>query len=290
VTTFTTNVLIPLVVNLVSSVVIVLLGVRSIKDYIRDVDRKRSVGMLTQFWSTSRGSNVFNLVFGAEWYGRQGEIEPRFGYAQAYGVSEVIDCLEAVFEGKAVVHLVVLKKDDPIPTHLFEENIVIFGGAASISQFEAISRALEVPYYQYSFDHSNRSMETAPARTPKEIIASTVENGELVADIGTVTRLVNPTNRRLVILFNGNYGAGLLGGVIAVTRNGPSIQDMQQAATAQQLVVKVSDIVNNIIDQTHTVEPVRPWLAFDVPASALRQIPSSHTKRGGVQPAPPSGP
>ncbi|HEX8890759.1 MAG TPA: hypothetical protein VF779_16535, partial [Pyrinomonadaceae bacterium] len=85
------NIVIPFVISLAASAIVVLLGVRSIKEYIRERERKQSIGLLEEFWATPGGSKVFNIVFSAEWDCREGEIEPRFGYAQAYGVSEVLD-------------------------------------------------------------------------------------------------------------------------------------------------------------------------------------------------------
>jgi len=269
---FVDAVVIPFVVGLASSAIVVLIGVRSIKEYIRERERRQALGLLEDFWSTPGGSNVFNVVFGAEWHGRGGEIEPRFGYAQAYGVSELIDCLDTVFDTKAVVRLVVVKRTDPLPAQLYEENLVVFGGEASISQFGAISKALDVPYYQYNLDLNSRSFKTAASRIPREVISSDTKDGQLLADIGTVTRLMNPANRRLVVLFNGNYGAGLLGGVLAVTRNNPLLEGVKSNATPQQLLVKVPNISNNIIDQTHTVQAVRPWVEFNLPAGAFQRV------------------
>src|SRR5574337_265377 len=137
--------IVPFFVGIASGAVVVLFGVRSIKDYIRERERKHDIGLLEDFWATSGGSKAFNLVFGGEWSNREGEPEPRFGYAQAYGVSEVIDCLETVFENKAVVRLIVVKRDDTLPAQLFEENLVVFGGEGSISDFGVISRALGLP-------------------------------------------------------------------------------------------------------------------------------------------------
>jgi len=279
-------VLIPFVVGLASSAIVVLIGVRSIKEYIREGERRRNLGLLPEFWSTPGGSKVFNVVFGAEWQGREGEIEPRFGYAQAYGVSALIDCLGAVFDTRAVVRLIVVKKTDRLSSQLFEENLVVFGGEESISQFGAISKALDVPYYQYKLDLNSRSFETPASRPPREVVCSDTKDGQLIADIGTVTRLVNPSNRRLLVLFNGNYGAGLLGGVLAVTRNGPLLEGVKSTATAQQLLVKVPDISNNIIDRTHTVEAVRGWVEFSPPAGAFQRVTSGDAglANRGMQP------
>ena len=76
---FLDSVVIPFLVGLASSSIVVLFGVRSIKDYIRGRERRQSIGLLEEFWSAPSGSNVFNIVFGAEWHGRVGELEPRFG-------------------------------------------------------------------------------------------------------------------------------------------------------------------------------------------------------------------
>ncbi|HEX8891309.1 MAG TPA: hypothetical protein VF779_19330, partial [Pyrinomonadaceae bacterium] len=179
------------------------------------------------------------------------------------------------------------KKDDPLPARLFEENLVIFGGELSINQFGAISRAFDVPYYQYNLDLDSRSFETSASRPPKEVISSDTKDGQLLSDIGTVTRLVNPANRRLVVLFNGNYGAGVLGSILAVTHNNPLLEGVENAAMAQQLLIKVHNITNNIIDQTHTVEAVRPWVKFNLPDGEFHRVISGRAPEQLIQPEHP---
>lgn len=262
---FLHEVLIPLVIGLISSAVVVLVGVRSIKEQIRERDRVAELGLLVDFWKPPGGSYVFNLIFAADWCGRENQIDPRFGYAQAYGVAEITKCLEKVFYGRAIIRSIVVRKNDVLASNLFDENVILFGGEASISEFGVISRKFQVPYYQYNLDLNSRCFETHCSHAPSEIIFSVVRDGRLISDVGTVTRIINPANGSLIIMLNGNYGAGLLASVLAISRNTPLLGGISRASSAQQLLVKVSNIVGNMINRDHEVGALRPWIEFSPP-------------------------
>jgi hypothetical protein len=252
----------PFIIGLASSATVVAIGVKSVKAYIRDIERKRSIGDLVHFWSGPGKSRQFNIVFGADWAGREGEIEPRFGYAQAYGISELISCLELIFQSDVTVKPIWIRSTARLEKQFFDENIIILGGQLSIEAFGRFSRRIAVPYYQYQLDPSNREFEE---HTTKERIPSDIKDKRLVADVGTVTRLLNPANRNLIVLYNGNYGAGLLGAILSTTKKDNFHRTgFSSTCEAQQLVIRVADILDNIIDRDHTVQPVRNWKEFHV--------------------------
>ena len=227
---FINNLIVPFIIGLASSAVVVLFGVRSIKDHMRETERRRLIGKLEKFWKSQSDSKTFNIVFAAEWSGREHETEPRFGYAQAYGVSEIINCLNLVFGIHAVPKLVVVTEEDSLDPRLFDDNVVMLGGEYSIRKYGEISRAIDVPYYQFELCPKDRKMSTAKWCISKEVIFSKTLNGHLITDIGTVTRIRNPKNNNLIILFNGNYGAGLLGSILSVTANRSHLKNISEDA------------------------------------------------------------
>ncbi|EPF2928028.1 hypothetical protein ACSL9C_000872 [Vibrio navarrensis] len=261
------TILIPFSISLIAGYVVVFFGVRSLKDYILERERKREVGKLVNFWVSPSNSTVYNLVIGADWTGREGEIDPRFGYAQAYGVAELTDCLSNVFNGTATVNTVVVKKNDELSTQLFDENVVIFGGEASILAFGELSRKLQVPYYQYRLDMNKRSFQSEDSECPNEAITSKVVEGNLITDYGTVTRIVNPSNDRLIVLLNGNFGAGLLGSVLAISRNSELLDGVNSNSEAQQIIITVPNISENMINRKHKVNSSRKWIEFNIPCN-----------------------
>ncbi len=264
------EVILPLGVGILSGLSVVALGVRSIKEYLREAEWKRSTGDLARFWIGPGKSKTFNLLFGVE-KGRDGEVEPRFGYAQAYGLSEIASCLDLVLAGKGNLNLKSMRVGDSVANEVFTQNAVILGGEMSMAWFGRFSRRLEVPFYQYHLDAHSRQLETHPSISPGERVASCVEGDSLLADVGTVTRFINPINGNLIILFNGNYGAGLLGAILSTTRKENFHRDgFVSSDRAQQLVVKVSPIIGNIIDRDHSVQAIRNWIQFRVGDAELR--------------------
>jgi hypothetical protein len=85
-----------------------------------------------------------------------------------------------------------------------------------------------------------------------------------------VTRLVNPENGKLIILFDGNYAAGLLAAVLVATSNARLADTrftsyLRPDIKAMQIVVQVRGIIENMItlpepDMTN----VTPWTPFVV--------------------------
>lgn len=265
------QVVIPFVVGFLSSAAVVALGVRSLKEYQRELERKRVVGELARFWTTRGASSVFHVVFGAERH--QDKLEPRLGYAQAYGVAELVSILDEVFRGRVRVNPIPVQPGQSVPAGLFDDHVIMLGGELSLPQFGTLCRRLEVPYYQYdlSANDPNRRFVTKGDQLPLEDIRSRVVAGRLIADVGTVTRVVNPDNGNLVVLYNGNHGAGLLGAILSTTNAASFIPTgFAIDVEAQQLVVNVTKINDNIIDKNCRVGHVRGWVRFSLKLSNLQ--------------------
>ena len=80
----------------------------------------------------------------------------------------------------------------------------------------------------------------------------------LESDIGTIARIVNPLNNKLIIIFNANHSAGLLGSILYTTRR--SVADhWSNECEARQVVVEVENVENNLIGRDHPVRCVRSF-------------------------------
>lgn len=269
---FFLNIVVPFLIGCASSALVIVLGLKNLRDYIDARERAKTIGSLEKFWATRNHHMVFHIVYGAARKKMDNEFEPLLSYSITYGVSEIVDCVHLVFGGKAVIRHVIVPKDGKIDTKLFDDNVIILGGELSVSQFGDISRAICVPYYQYDLHITDRKFTTHSSITPKEQIVSDFKDGNLVTDIGTVTRLINPRNGNLLILFNGNYGAGLLGSILSVTRNQSHLSEVESDAPAQQLIICVPNIADNMIDSDHAVKNIRPWTRFNLQQTDLHQV------------------
>jgi hypothetical protein len=87
------DILIPVVTGVISSALVVFLGVRSLKEYIDRREREREIGGLAEFWKTGEPKRTFYIVCGTEEPSHPSEVEPRLGYAEAFGIRAVPDIL-----------------------------------------------------------------------------------------------------------------------------------------------------------------------------------------------------
>ena len=85
------------IVGVASSIVVILLNVESITQRRRRRDRDRELSELRRFWGDGA---VYNIICGIENAVSEGEIEPRLGYAEAYGLTEIGRVLGDVFPGE----------------------------------------------------------------------------------------------------------------------------------------------------------------------------------------------
>jgi hypothetical protein len=277
-----TDIIIPLVIGVLSSSIVVLIGVQSIKQFMLRREREREIGNLREFWDSGSGSGVFHVICGQEHAADSAEVEPRLGYSEAFGIMAVRDTLQRIFGNKASVQMIPMEKESELPPALYKANLVIFGGELSLNLFGRINRLIEVPYYQYEMDVLHRDFQRIQDGVVTERISSIVdfESFALKYDIGTVVRLVNPITRRLIVLLNGNYAAGLVAAITAITSKDQFPDDgFDPGAEAQQLVVGIDDIVSNMALLGQRIESVRGWRTFTVPeesfASMLNPVKSS---------------
>lgn len=256
-----------LLIGTVTSLLIVLLGIKSLKDYLKGLELKREYGILKNFWSTAQTDRTYTLIFGSE-EGEQSafEVEPRVGYSQAFGIAEITRLLEGLHERRANIVPLLLSRDDPFPKTAFDTNVLLFGGERVLSRFRQFSIDLGVPFYQHTLELDRRSFTRSDNNSVVEKLTSQVdyEKKKIHRDFGTVTRIINPLNGKLLFLFNANYSAGLLGAILATTRKESfQHQSFDQTKTAQQAVVEVPSIQDNLITREHPIV-MRNWIQFQV--------------------------
>lgn len=260
------------IIGLASGALVVFLGVRSVKDYLRSSELKREYGNLKSFWSVESSGVAYSLIFGSEGGDEAAfEVEPRVGYSQAFGVAEITRLLERVHEGRATINTFLLSKDEPFPDAAFNSNVLLFGGELVLSRFRQFCLDLGVPFYQHRLELNHRSFTRLYEGSVVEELVSQVDfkGKKINRDIGTVTRIINPLNGKLLFLFNANYSAGLLGAILATTNKDHfQYQSFDPATVAQQAVVEVPSIRDNLITREHPVH-MRSWIQFQVTAEQL---------------------
>jgi hypothetical protein len=274
--------------GLVSSLVIVLFGVRSIKDFIATRERAQVVGGLEPFWKTASHHSVFRIVCGYEKPSDPHEVEPRLPYSESYGILAISDVLKTIFGQSVRIKLSLLSVDESLQEPFLDDNLVIFGSQFSLDCFGKLSRALGVPYHQHRFDLDLRSFQRVVDGIETEVLFSVIDGTrKLKYDIGSVTRLLNPKNGHLVVLLNGNYAAGMKAAVASVTS--PRLYSESQfdaAAFAQQAVVGVQAVQDSFLDPDQPIEIVRPWIPFPLTAQQFtRAFESSFRGEDGPLPS-----
>ncbi len=118
-------------ISLLTGILVVILGFRSIQQYIQDFKIKQEIGQLKQFWSTGdnqvAGQPTYNIIFGVEPARDENEVEPRIGYTHVYGVFEVKTILEKLYEDNVIINLNPIQKDQSFQHDFFDNHVIIFG-------------------------------------------------------------------------------------------------------------------------------------------------------------------
>ena len=243
--------------GLISGAIVVFIGVKSVKDYVESRERKHSIATLGRFWQSS---GRFSIVFGVQDRGTERvSFSPRVGYAQAFGVSEITRAIEQV-NPKADIRLVPVKTGAPVPRQAFEDNIVLIGGELVLPAIRCISLEINAPFYQHDMSETPRCISRQDIHgnfTDKLYSSQGREPGVLLSDIGTICRIVNPLNNRLIIVFNANHSAGLLGAMLFASRPEEIARLTLPATNGAQVVVQVENLEDNLIGRDHPVNRVR---------------------------------
>lgn len=116
-----------------------------------------------------------------------------------------------------------------------------------------------------------------------EVYNPDVKGGKIRSDFGTVVRIVH--NGKLIILFNGTYGAGILGAISATTKKEKFMKtDFKEEAAAQELLVKIKNMTgnNNLnLPKSISLAPDFPigWIPLSLDSSAIAQAIESTSER-----------
>jgi len=273
---FLTQILLPFVISLLASAIVVIFGIRSLRDYIDDRVLQEQYGQLKEFWWSEGAGKRYVLIAGSEAGDEHSfEVEPRIGYSQSHSLTEVTHVIEAVHNSQASIESLLLARDGVIPSEIFiNANVIIFGGELVLEKFRQLSLDLEVPFYQHNLDLQQRNLTRLGHGRVIEELQSHVDfaSRRILSDFGTATRILNPSNGKLIFLFNANYSVGLLASVLATTQPGnfPS-GSFNKSTLAQQLVVEVSNPDrNNLISKQHPIIP-RNWITFTITGDQIRE-------------------
>jgi hypothetical protein len=265
------------IVGVASSVVVVLLGVESVNQRRRKREQEQNFSELYRFWGDGQ---AYNIVCGIEDPVAEGEIEPRLGYAEAYGLTEIRRVLEDLAPNgrRPAVRLKLLRSSDRFDRNLFDDNVIIFGGALSLSRFGVLCDALELPYravYKTSFARAIVRFEDGEPSTPSYHALVDVESQTIVKDFGSVARVQNPENGKVVVLYDGLYSAGLLAAVLYTTSNDKLKESgfssvVPARGSGVELVVQIKDIIaNQALVPDPNVAHASPWVSFPAERKAF---------------------
>jgi hypothetical protein len=266
------NLLLPFIVSIIASMIAVFFGIKNLKTYINEVKLKK----LSVFWSNTKNSNeIYNILYTIKY---PNGTSPYVGYAQAKGLQLITETLKNIFGQNVIINTISIEKDDPIDYNYYKNNLIIFGGEYSLKVFGLISKLLEVPFYQYDIDPEKRII----SNIDRSVSFSSVidKNKDISKDFGTIVRLINPNNGKVIILFNGNYGAGLLASILMVTNIGNfNKTNFNNELKFQELVCEVGSITNNLIQEDHNIE-VRGdnWINFS-PKNDFKKIIDESSKK-----------
>jgi len=278
--------LIPFLINIISGGLIVIIGLKSFQELSKEVIKNRRLGELKKFWTN--GNDIFNfrekyhIIFGVDLPEQEEANEPQFKYTQGFGIYEIKRTLEEIHEKEATIELHPLKKGESLEEVFFKDHVVIIGGKHGVKNFDSFCKTLGIEYlYSTSNEGSRELIKTTEGETQVERLISRIEDKKIVHDYGTIVRIVNPNSGKLVVIFDGNYGAGMLGAVkfaTATKRDGLLSEKFNrskhnffnrkfnQKITAQQLVIEVKNTTKkHIIDiELIQVRVARDWSDFDV--------------------------
>jgi hypothetical protein len=264
-------------VGVASSALVALMGFPSVRQSIEARQRKRNVRQLVAFWGAESAS--WTIVCGCEDASVEEEPEPRVGYAEAYSIAEIKRVLQTIHGDRTIaIHLSLLKERERIPRELFRDNVVVTGGVRSLEQFGVLCRLLRLPFQSTDdalYDRTFGRLEDDRIGSP--IFASQVDKDEqrVLRDFGLIARIRNPENGKLIVLFDGNYAAGLLAAVLVATSN-VRLSESQFAGAASkgagdlELAVEVDSIIENMITLPEPeIRTVSAWVPLAIDRRSL---------------------
>ncbi len=264
----TQDIISSLLIGAISSTIVALIGVRSFKSYYFDLQKRKELGPLKEFWTPLKANKIerFLVLYGIDDKSFDA-LEPRISYAKAMGLGELESTLNMIYDSGLDVRTRSLEVNEKLQQSDFDDNLIIFGGELSLKVFQDINNSLNVPF-KHTKDQGDKFQLCDPHVTYK----SDIQEKKLICDFGTVTRIINPITGKLIILLNGTYAAGLFGSVLAITRKQNFPEGGFDQNSSQQIVIQVSDINDNIVRSNHIPVAKSNWTNFSITTAQIQDM------------------
>jgi hypothetical protein len=280
------NIVIPLIINIFSTLILILFGYfginKSIKGYI-DESKGREIEGLKQFWHHQglkkqkfKFSNnpQYNIVYGkVNTQGMVGYIDQEFSTA----IDKIKGFLKTHIRGNVKVHA--LNSGKRIDRTFFDENVIILVGSEhKITGLEKFFNDINLPHIFKEMDGENiviRSVKkNGSSMNGIERRPSFIENAGIVDfAFGTITRIVQGQNGKLIIILNAEHGSGITGASLFLTSEYFhflneycwDLEKINKKYTSYQLLVELNNDRMDSPVKTEIVSPrFRAWDDFNI--------------------------
>lgn len=227
-------------IGLTTSSIVAFLLHKNLKTIIEEQNHKKSIKNLEYFWRHSNVSRVrqkYHIVFGMERGETSSQWDHWVKYHHALAVFEIDKILHKVYADNVEIHLHYLNKDAAIDPNYFEDHVILIGGKTScncFANFYDLSKNLNYNYEKIK-EEQNEIIINFHGGDHK----ASYKDNNLVESWGTIVRIIN--DQKLIIHFDGIYGAGIFSAVL-LTTNVDAFPNHQfsQNQRLQQLLVKVN--------------------------------------------------
>lgn len=244
-------------------------GLSNLKHFIEDQERKKELGELKLFWGTPNinkrqsNSTKFIIVTGTE---KQNDetIDPCIKHSHAKGIFEIQQTLEKIYGSNISIENKLVAIQKSFDRDIFEHNVVIVAGENCHEAFSAFYNHLQTRYSHSISGDGTKIISSTKGGQYKSRIDKT---NTILGDYGTVTRITRKDGK-LIILYNGNYSAGILGAIRATTNKEIFLQThFKKGEKAQQLLTHVenkekTDILT-LPNKLHFEDDLK-WVDFDI--------------------------
>ena len=265
---------------------------KSFKQSLREAKENKEIGSLKLFWGNKLGTGLskaekYHIVYK--------ESALTTDYHQA--MSRVKEFLEGHITNERV-DLHPLRQDDYLKGDLFKDNVVILAdGVHQISGFEDFCETAKIPY---SFDQGQQQQRLKLLRRRNNDVmeagsAFISKQGENTATFafGLLTRIINPENKKVIIILNGGHKSAIDGSARFLTANKGDLprnslyldfERLNKEVNSYQLVLEVTN------NREH--QPQKPsgnlhlgaWHPFDVTATDINSAIDKFHKRNYQSP------
>ena len=266
------NLLYDIMMGLTTSSLVAFFLHKNIKTVIEERKYKIQVQKIEDFWcngNSDRDRQKYHIVFGVEGSVEGNLSEPLVKYNHAFAVFEILKVLEKIYAKNVDIKCHNLENDKSIDGKIFEDNVIIIGGEESVACLKPLCENPNLLFYLYNPENKTISEYESNAQYP----AQHNSQGYLVQDWGTIVRIINRDNQKLIILFNGTYGAGIFGAVSLTTNIDYFLSDRFSKETLDQhLLVRVSHPTGDNI----SYPPTKPkhkghWESRHIEPNKLKQ-------------------